>query len=79
MEEAYAAYTEVVIEALRVVVHCCLGVPPAVVTALLIAVLQAASHDTYGLAVHHALIFVEPAVSYTPGQAASELGHAVLY
>ena len=55
MEEAQAAYTEVVIEALRVVVHCCLGVPPAVLTALLIAVLQAASHPvpeaTTGLAV----------------------------
>ena len=48
-------------------------------TALLIAVLQAASHDTYGLAVHHALIFVDPAVSYTPGQAASVVGHTVLY
>ena len=79
MAEPYAVVTAVVIEALSSVVHCCLGVPPAVLTALLIAVLQAASHDTYGLAVHHALIFVEPAVSYTPGQAASDEGHAVLY
>ncbi len=46
-----------VIEALRVVVHCAFGVPPAVLTALLIAVLQTASHPagvvvaTTGLAV----------------------------
>ena len=55
LEVPYAVETAVVIEALRVVVHCCLGVPPAVVTALLIAVLQAASHPvgvaTTGLAV----------------------------
>jgi hypothetical protein len=79
MAEPYAVVTAVVIEALSSVVHCCLGVPPAVLTALLIAVLQAESHDIYGLAVHHALIFVEPAVSYTPGQAASVVRHAYLY
>ena len=50
-----AEYTAVVIEALSSVVHCCFGVPPAVVTALFIAVLQAESHPvpgaTSGLAV----------------------------
>ena len=55
MAGPYAVVTAVVIEALRVVVHCAFGVPPAVVTALLIAVLQAASHPvpaaTSGLAV----------------------------
>ena len=45
--------------------HCCFGVPPAVVTALLIAVLQAASHPvpeaTSGLAVQYALTALVPA------------------
>jgi len=46
----------VVIEALKAEVHCAFGLPPAVVTALLIAVLQDASHPapaatTSGLAV----------------------------
>jgi hypothetical protein len=61
----YAVVTAVVIEALKVVVHCCFGVPPVVVTALLIAVLQAASHPvpeaTSGLAVQYALTALVPA------------------
>ncbi len=55
MAGPYAVVTAAVIEALRVVVHCCFGFPPEVVTALLIAVLQAESHPvggaTTGLAV----------------------------
>ena len=69
----YAVYTAVVIEALRIVVHCCLGFPPAVVTAFVIAVLQEASHPvpaavvvvvpaaTSGLAVQYALTALVPA------------------
>jgi len=52
----HAVLTAVVIEALKAEVHCAFGLPPAVVTALLIAVLQDASHPvpaatTSGLAV----------------------------
>ena len=44
MEGLHVFYTEFSIEVLKVVVHCCFGVPPKAVTALVKQVLQAASH-----------------------------------